>query len=276
MALAGAVSSQQTEPANMTTQIIEVDVVFPRNETYKLTEIIPIVLAVQSLPPWKINNTTMTWGWEIVPYSNGVVTWDWPYDTGVFEILPNDSPATDPTFLIAVTNVTKWYDSRRRAKEWGEKNMLSWGVLWHIDYSRFCSAGNLGLRKAVMFDVERSDNNEWSARYNYTNGIPADIPLAPECPQLDQVAQVTPTPTATRCPLSLPTPAVQGNPCAVTIDTAVASSLSSRLASLSSRQYATSTTKAVPTSTSKGGAGVGRTLPTALAAAGVLYGLVFA
>ncbi len=280
VAFAGPASLQQTTPVNTTTQLMEVDIVFPRNETYRLTEIIPIVLVVQNLPTGKVNNTAMTWGWEIVPYAFGVVPWDYPYDMGTFEVLPNDSPATDPTFLIAVTNVTQWYYNfyynGYKGKDWGEKNMLSWGVLWNRNYSRYCSAGEQGKREAVMFDVERSDNNEWSARYNYTNGIPAEIPLAPLCPKFDQVAEVILNPTTTRCPLSVPTPAVQGNPCAVTINKVVASSLSSRLASLSSRQYATSTTTAVPTSRSKGGAGAARTLPTALAAAGVLYGLALA
>ena len=156
---AGAVTSRQTAPVNSTTQLMEVDIVFPRNETYRRTEIIPIVLAVQNMPTRKVNNTTMTWGWESVPYSYGTTPWDYPYDVGVFEVLPNDSPATDPTFLIAVTNVTQWEYNARKAKAWGEKNMLSWGVLWYRDY-RFCSAGEQGKRGAVMFDVELSDDNE--------------------------------------------------------------------------------------------------------------------
>ena len=118
VAFAGAASSQQTAPVNTTTQLMEVDIVFPRNETYRLTEIIPIVLAVQNLPTGKVNNTTMTWGWEIVPYAYGVVPWDYPYDMGTFEVLPNDSPAMDQPFsspspmspsgiTTSITTVTK-------------------------------------------------------------------------------------------------------------------------------------------------------------------------
>jgi hypothetical protein len=224
-----------------------------------------------------LNDAAVKWVWEITPYFSGEFASDLPYDRGVFEVLPTDSPAKDPTFLIAVTNVTRWYQTLNGAKAWGEKNMLVWAATWY-NANGSCLADLPSNFEAVMFDVELSDNNEWSARYNYTNGIPADIPLAPKCPIFNNVAQITLNPTATSCEprTRVPAATAQGNPCAVTINEAVATSLSSRVASLSARVYATSTTVAViPTSRSRGGADAARTLPTALAAAGVFCGLAF-
>jgi hypothetical protein len=49
--LAFAASAQQAPPLNISTRPFEIDVVFPHNETYKKTKIIPIFVAVQNLTP---------------------------------------------------------------------------------------------------------------------------------------------------------------------------------------------------------------------------------
>lgn len=137
---------------------------FSRNETYRRTEIIPIILAVQKLPTWNVNNTAMEWVWDMTPYYYGYIPPGVTYDVGVFKVLPNDSPATEPTFLIALTNVTEWYH-RYSGKAWGEKNMLTCAAAWDSP-DKLCSAARIGSVEAIMFDVELSENNRWSARYN--------------------------------------------------------------------------------------------------------------
>jgi hypothetical protein len=286
LALAGAATSQQTAPPNTTTQLLEVDLVFPRNETYRHTEIIPIVLAVQNLAAWAAANSSTVWSFSIDPWSEGSVPGGISYDFGYFEMLPNDAPATDPTFLVAVTNVTKWYSDLHIAKRWGEKYMLQWAAGRRTPDSPCHTNGfRLGSSEAVMFDVRMTDNEDYFPRYT-SPGTAVDILQATGCPQFNQIAQVTSNPTATAtslCPVGLQTaPAsnVQGNPCAVTIDKAVASHISSHVARLSSSLVATASTTAaaaLPTTrmSSAGVGGAARPLQTALAAACVLCGLSF-
>ncbi len=124
VALAGVASSQQTTPPNIPMQSFEVDIVFPRNNTYKQTEIIPIVLAVQNLTTWTVGNSSVSWHWDIMSWSGGSSPGGIIYDSEDFQI-PNDASTANPTFLIAVTNFTQWY-SGRNSKRTDEKYMLQW------------------------------------------------------------------------------------------------------------------------------------------------------
>ena len=262
VALAAAASSQQAVPPNIPTQSFEVDVVFPRNSTYKQAEIIPIVLAVQNLTTWTIGNSSVAWHWDIMSWSEGSAPGGIIYDSGEFRI-PNDASTANPTFLIAITNFTQWYQGHASKKR-GEKYMLQWHATWS-EADNLCQyAGWVPSLEAVMFDVRTADEANDSA------AIAVDILQGPKCPQFDQIAHITYNATATSCQLGPQIGSPQGNPCAVKVNDPIASSISSRVASL-----AGPSTTAVPTSTSTGGGEAARTMQTALAAACVLGGLVF-
>ncbi len=119
-----------------------------------------------------------------------------------------------------------------------------------------------------MFDVRTEAEGDKSP------AVAVDILQAPACPQFDQVAQITYDATATACQLDPQTGSPKGNPCAVKVDGAVATSIANHVASMSSSLVAASATVAA-TSTSTGGVGAARTVQTALAAACVLCGLAF-
>ncbi|KAL2128190.1 hypothetical protein VTI74DRAFT_9538 [Chaetomium olivicolor] len=132
--LALAASAQQTPPLNFTTQPFDVDVVFPRNETYRQTETLPIVLAVQNLTTWTVGNYNIYFQWDSMPFSGGTAPGGMLYDSGQFQIPWNRLAAT-PSFLIDAidaTNVTTWYKGRS-----GEKYMLQ----WRPSLARLASAG---------------------------------------------------------------------------------------------------------------------------------------
>ena len=264
VALAAAASSQQAAPPNIPTQSFEVDVVFPRNSTYKQTEIIPIVLAVQNLTTWTIGNSSVAWHWDIMSWPGGSAPGGIIYDSGEFQI-PNDASTANPTFLIATTNSTQWHQ-HYGAKKKDEKYMLQWHATWSEADNLCHYAGWVPSLEAVMFDVQTKDEAANSA------AIAVDISQGPKCPQFGQIAQISYDATATSCQLGPQTGSPQGNPCAVKVEGAIASSISSRVAGLAAPS--TSPT-AVPTSTS-GGMGAARAVPTALAAAAcILGGLVF-
>jgi hypothetical protein len=168
------------------------------------------------------------------------------------------------------------------SKMWGEVYMLQLFASWNYTAHSACDAAGLPYSTvidAVLFDVQTDDEAEVYASENRINpAMPADIPLALACPQVDRVLQFAYNATATSAGrLNLQTSQAQADPCVVKVDQAVASSISSSVASMVSSMQAASmsTTTAHPTSTSSGGVGVVRPVQTALAAACVLCGLTF-
>jgi hypothetical protein len=162
--------------------------------------------------------------------------------------------------------------------------LLQWHATWYTSSDSCDTAANyraLGVfSDAVQFDVQTAEELDLLQRANETNpAVDAVIPQAPACPRFDKAARITYNAATTACQLALQTvSAAPGDPCAAKLDAAAASSISSRVASLSSSLVATRTTAtptAVRTSTSSAGAGAARPLQTAFAAACVLCGVAF-
>ncbi|KAK3897769.1 hypothetical protein C8A05DRAFT_38648 [Staphylotrichum tortipilum] len=284
-----------------TPQVVEIDVVFPRwKETYSSTELFPIVLSVQNLAAWQLpNSSNTTFG------HRGMTN-----DFGVFHILPNPSPGSAPTFLVALANHSTWHDItgwNRPYKLWGDKYVLEINVAGS-GTAGICDApegARLSSYRAVMFDMwmEGSAEETVGPDERYTKwGVPADLMAATGCPQVAAVAKVTTrgvgvagatattgagtatTTTTTTGAASCGVVAsdvgvARGNPCAVTVDRAMMSSVSSAVASLSASMVAAAVEAATAraagptTRTSRGGAGGVRPVQAALAAACVLCGL---
>ena len=301
-------ASSETVPGrpNIANQTFEVDVIFPRPgpvwqtyatreiQTFKANEIIPLVLAVQNLTDWKVANLSITWEWFIYSLAAPDYKRTALLDTGLFETA--DAMKTDPAFLVAVTNSSTWYQNdtfiQRSPKAPGETYVFQWAASFDTDtlrcYDRFRrdELPNFdGFGNAAVFDV-LSESEQ--LRANFTTAVVA-IPQAPQCPESNGLYQVhgSSNTTETECPVQITTviPATpvpeetnQGNPCAVQIDSAMASSISSRVASVTSAWTATTTMTArgVSTSTSSGGVGAAHPVQTAMAAAAcLLCGLAF-
>lgn len=311
--LAIAASAQQTAPARPTiaNQTFEVDIVFPRStgqtyamrewQTFKANEIIPLVLAVQNLTEWKVGNLSIRWEWYIYAVAAPdyqPVLW---LDGGVFNTV--DATKTDPAFLVAATNSSTWYESlggiQVPPKVAGDLYQFQWTAYYDWPDSR-CAfrhrRGELPNIRALQapyrggfylgstFDVLSEAEQR---RANFSTAV-VSIPQAPQCPETVAVFEIggSANATETECAVeiaginpntTIPEGTSRGNPCAVQIDNAMASSLSSRVASATSAWAATSTTKttmtrtrAVPTSTSRGAAGVALPMQTAVAAAACL------
>ncbi len=306
--LALAASSQQTTPArpNIANQTFEVDVVFPgpvgqtydmrEIQTFKANEIIPLVLAVQNLTDWTVGNLSIRWQWfiySIAPPDYQPIDW---LDGGWLETV--DATKTDPAFLVAVANSSEWYRNDTGVhvtpKAPGDIYMFQWTAFFDWDDSR-CAfrhrRGELpnvnalqapyrgGFHAGAVFDV-LSESEQ--LRANFSTAVVA-IPQAPQCPETSGLYHVhgTSNATETECPVditvinpgtTIPEGTNEGNPCAVQIDNAMASSISSRVASVTSAwtAHSTTTTRSVPTSTSRGGAGPALPVQTAIAAAACL------
>ena len=89
----------------------EVDIVFPHNETYKPTDTMPIVFAIQNVTvPRSIGGFQLEW--QIMDCPGGLfnentsVEMTWGVMQPVFA--SNETAADTTLFLVGFTNVTEW------------------------------------------------------------------------------------------------------------------------------------------------------------------------
>lgn len=250
MALALATTAQ--EPPHF-----EIDVIFPRNETYKPSSAFPIAIAVQNLTAiGVIGNFTLSW--EIMPYTNGDIPSGLEYGRGDF-VLPNKAQGV--TIFVDTNNVTDWIHLKRR----GERYRLQWSVDWDGLLVR-CGYEQSVVFGGIMFGIEA----EWDSGVGGEDagkGKVPDILQVPECPVLGSVVAIRPNITTPTCPLVMDGDSGrQGNPCAVKVDKTVARSISSHVSSLATAPPTTTRNYTLgPPST--GGVGIAHPLQTALAAA---------
>ncbi|KAK7980312.1 tRNA-guanine(15) transglycosylase-like protein [Apiospora arundinis] len=65
---------------------LEVDFIFPRNETYKETDVFPVVFAFQGLAALRRTVAVIRLGWGIMPYTKGHIPGGIYYDDGRFSL----------------------------------------------------------------------------------------------------------------------------------------------------------------------------------------------
>lgn len=263
MALALAAVVQETKH-------LEIDVIFPRNETYKPTADFPIALAIQNATAIGVlGNYTLSW--VITPYTQGLIPTGQAYGDGKF-VVPDE--ASGPVILVGTSNVTAWIRRKMR----GDRYMLRWSVVWDGLVER-CGYNTSIITGGLMFGIEADWESEPGAygAEDAGKGKAPDIMQVPECPVVGAVVDITPSATtsSTSCPTVVGNTGRQGNPCAVKVDRAVASSISSQVASLA-KPTPTSTRTWVATQKSTAAAEVGRPVQTALAAACLLSSLMLA
>jgi hypothetical protein len=292
-AVAGAAHEVVTTPRQF-----EVDIVFPHNDTYKPTDAMPIVFAIQNATvPQSIGNFQL--GWQIMHYQGGHFNESTTSQVafGGMVVHANETPPVDPTlFLVDFTNVTHWVRWGRPvppATEYtpaaDDRYLLQWSITWtgllgNCTKAEASVSARVLARGALMFNVQtvrgKEDGSGWQGAIRDVQKEPM-----PECPEFGAHVQIGPALNASKpeCPaFELLEGNRQGNPCAVKVDQAAASSISSRVSSSVSSYVskyfppATATPPVVASSTSKGGvgpAGTVQAVQTALAAACVLCGL---
>ncbi|OAQ59655.1 hypothetical protein VFPPC_03864 [Pochonia chlamydosporia 170] len=275
--LALAATSSLVLAGQLNQTYVEIDVIFPRNETYKPADNFPIALVVQNITGLgSIGNYFIHWA--IMPYIEGRIPdigLRWNADFA----LPRDNTGSKPVILVDTLNVTEWIHTKAR----GERYMLHWSITWDNRALSVRCGGNGYVLGGIMFGLEA----KWEKDYNATvgwidggKGIEPDILQVPEYPALGQPINITPSTTATSCPtLTYTGPrreeevGRQGDPCAVKVDKSVASSISSHAASLATARLPP--TRTLLDSTANNGAWLAvRPVQTALAAACFVAGLL--
>jgi hypothetical protein len=157
-------------------------------------------------------------------------------------------------------------------KELGKKYVLQW-YLYFRELEERCgrnepsAMGGLPSEGGLMFDATNQD-----CVPDYGIGecevVPKDVAATSECPEFGAVVEIRPNATSAECPVVEKLLSREGNPCAVELDEAMISTISSQVSSL-----AAPTTTATSSSLSSAGFGPARTVQTALAAACLLCGL---
>ncbi|CAG9998831.1 unnamed protein product [Clonostachys byssicola] len=203
----------------------EIDVIYPRNETYNATDTFPVVVAIQR-PLVASQMGKFRFGTYIMPYSRGdnpggidvgdTMNWIRPYNATVF--------TDDPFFVIENTDATRWregvdYDGRGL-------HALIWSMSWYPDLEE-CKQKKYYVSGRIFFTID-------------DEGVNPNILDAAECPFEGSVVQVNNNTES--CPAFTVLGKGTGNPCAIKIDAAKATSISSQIASLATPAPAATTT----------------------------------
>ncbi|KAK4148978.1 hypothetical protein C8A00DRAFT_38430 [Chaetomidium leptoderma] len=287
-ASAGLATQAAAAEVVTTPRQFEVDIVFPHNETYKPADTMPIVLAIQNASvAGSLGSFSVFWHITQLQFNS---TSSSTVDYGDFQVLSNETTSADtPLFLVTFTNVTDWIQygrpippATKYTPAVDDRYILQWSIVWTSLFgtcTKFESlvAAKLPADGALTFNIQ----TVWGEGGTGWQGEIHDVEEAiPVCPEFGGLVQIGPPPNATKpaCPGFEILDSRQGSPCAVKIDQAAASSISSRVSSsvsssMSKHHPTPTTTDAVESSTSNAGVGPARTVQTALAAACVLYGL---
>jgi hypothetical protein len=263
-----AVSAQQ-----MLTEVhtFEVDNVFPRNETYNLVDVFPIVFALQNMTAMaSIGQFEFSWG--IMPFGagsspGGIVPDRDQFTLSGSRLLPpnNTAPSDGTTYLVDYTNPTEWVHI---ANDADARFMLQWYVRWPgplCPHRQPSALAGLPTEGSVMFNMRRTQGDDVLWRGGPTH----DALVTPDqCPTLGSVVEIATVPGG--CPVVQKRLERPGNPCGARPDAAAVSSIMSQVSSMAAPTPTPTT--APPSSTSSAGVGPACAVQTALAAAACFLG----
>ncbi|KAL2194005.1 hypothetical protein P885DRAFT_44176 [Corynascus similis CBS 632.67] len=151
-ALVATATAQQTEP---TENQFEIDIVFPRNETYREAELFPIVYAIQNMTSIRETNAVFRLSW-FIGQLNTFEPGEQISDSGYFKISTGEVDE-NPSLLVHGNNATRWFESPM----YNPENRNKWVFLWSLDLinsdeERQCPlrGGNELAERELIFDVK--------------------------------------------------------------------------------------------------------------------------
>ncbi|MBE3041554.1 hypothetical protein IMZ48_03035, partial [Candidatus Bathyarchaeota archaeon] len=205
----------------------EVDMIFPRNESYTLTHAFPIAYAIQNItPPRTLGEIFIHWEIIGLEYS-----WDTRgggsiMDSGILKEESRTQLSENYTVFVDYTDVYDWIKHK-------EKDMLfslQWDLWRESDREEECrvSYGSGELQFSIMRDGEQE---------RLGLGVEPDVAKAGECPVFGTVVEIWPNVTDSRCPDITITNegspgGIEGKPCEVVVDDELAGSIKTEVARL--------------------------------------------
>lgn len=188
--------------------VVESDIIFPRNETYLATEILPIAINVQHYhdAPKDIIST----GWILASVGLNRYVTGISLDTGTFDIYNGTTGSNDSSSAIFVsyTNVTKWLPELR----YGEQIVLFTMLSWEADDicgSALFDAPISGTVEFTLAPLDWLTNNTDGRQFPFTTvntTLNGTVAGAPDCPAVGALitAKALP-PSVSSAPLPLTT-----------------------------------------------------------------------
>ncbi|CAK7231909.1 hypothetical protein SBRCBS47491_008089 [Sporothrix bragantina] len=277
---------------------IEIDVIFPRNESYAQTEILPIAISVQGISALQGTDFDLIWDVNIYDPAESDVLHD-HLDGGLFKV-DNTLPAsstndTNATVFVAYTNITSWINKLNST----DHLVLMVGAGWN--FTGLCDSriyGGFVLDQSI-FQV-KSDAQLAARPDNATLSIDTALAQEPDCPDFAMIISAYPTSTTetgyymqsqtevytyTTCSsyVGYDTDTTDAKPCAATVGpdarSAIGSLASSWATSASLSSASASAASAAPASTkstsTNAAAATALPLTPALAAVAAVYCIVY-
>jgi len=238
------ITTSKTTPLN-----VEIDVIFPRNDTYAHADAFPVIFAIQNnAPALRLGNYVLSW--LIRPYSSaGNESWIeyMKYETN--SPAYNPPLAQDPLLVInQTTTLAKSINPANRAYE------LVWNFSWYVRCQANGNQWDVNSTQPMVTDRLIFTIQEGTTKPEITAGS--------QCPELGSligVAQNLSHPgdfgVNDYCPV-LGDTGFEANPCAAKVDAAIAKTISSVLGTMPTptRSTTSMSSGASPTSTPSNGA----------------------
>ena len=213
--LLAALSSAQDVPH------FEIDLIFPRNESYFRSDVFPIAFVLQNVTAARsIGEFDIRY--FIMPYGEGHRPSGIFVDRGLLSALPGDD-ADEHQVYIANSNVTDWITGGRQSSD---GYMLQVYISWSTDDEQceYYQSGN----NTIMFSLEGPNPDR-----RVSMGVEPEVVGVPECPVFSLMVELRPNATHPSCPgLVDRDTGREATPCAVKVDDALASRIDAEVASL--------------------------------------------
>lgn len=201
----------------------ELDVVFPRNETYTPANVFPIAFAIQNMTALRALGDDYEFIWAIMPYSDGVTPGGITYDMGTFPLADEDDISEDDSHVfVAYTNATEWVGEKRPRDQYALQFYIQWP-----GYERRCGNANAGsVSGHLMFSVEAPYETEHRERWPEEDDpkvYKPEVKGVPECPEFGVAIGISADARNSTCPgVVHDYTGREKDPCAVVVDAGAA------------------------------------------------------
>lgn len=219
----------------------EIDVVFPRNETYTLTDVLPIAVAIQNMTALRSLGDDYEFIWTIMPYGHGVTPGGISYDQGEFPHPDEDEIGEDDNHVfVAYTNASEWI----KRKKFGEQYALKFYVFWPGYEKRCGREEHSSVAGHIMFSVEAP----WETTHREM--WPEDGPKVykpqvkdvPKCPEFGAVVEIRAEAGNSSCPSVVDEETGrEKDPCGMVVDRDYARGIDKVVSSLAAEDAASAT-----------------------------------
>ena len=202
----------------------ELDLIFPRNETYLASDAFPIAFALQNATAAdSLGDFIINWG--ITGLEDGHVNRGRTMDSGAVA-KRGVIDRGNYTAVVTYTDAAEWVEFKRP----GDVFSLKWYLSWP-DRGDECEGepswdGRSQITGEILFSVETEEEHERSG----SKAVEPDVAGGEKCPVMGSAVEIRPNSANSTCPQVLT--GMEATPCMVVVDDEFAESIESEVAKL--------------------------------------------